>query len=178
MGHKHTREQLLAGALQVALDDGLSQLTYGRVAKALDISDRTVVYYFPTKNDLITAVLMDIGVQLQERLAVAFATKVDDYVALARAAWPVLSATDAQPVFALFFEAHGLAVARREPYVAVIPALVEGWIEWAADFVDGSDTHRRTESEAAVALIDGLLVLNQSAGPEAATRAATRLGIL
>jgi len=178
MGHKHTQERMLAGALQVALDDGLSQLTYGRVAKALDISDRTVVYYFPTKNDLITAVLMEMGVQLQERLALAFAVKAADYIALARAAWPVLSAPDAQPVFALFFEAHGLAVARRAPYNDVIPALIQAWIEWAADFVDGSDEYRRTESEAAIALIDGLLVLSQSAGPEAATRAASRLGIL
>ena len=48
MGYRHTREDILDGALTVAFDDGLSQLTYGRVAKQLGISDRTVVYYFAT----------------------------------------------------------------------------------------------------------------------------------
>lgn len=177
MGHKHTREQLLSGALSVALSDGLSQLTFGRVAKVLDISDRTVVYYFPTKNDLITAVLMEMGLELQERVALAFATPAKTHIELAKSAWPVLTSPEVDPVFRLFFEANGLAIAKREPFATVIPALIEAWIEWAASFVEGDPTHRRTEAETAIALIDGLLLLRQLTGPETAHRAATRLGI-
>ena len=59
MGYRHSRQEILDGALATAMDDGLSQLTFGRVAKRLGINDRTVVYYFPTKDALITEVVED-----------------------------------------------------------------------------------------------------------------------
>ena len=177
MGHKHTKEEILEGALAAAIDEGLSQLTFGRLAKRLGINDRIVVYYFPTKNDLITEVLTSMGVQLQGTLAEAFTEQAADHVALVGAAWPVLAQPDADPVFALFFEANGLAATGREPYATLVPALVEAWIEWAAGFIDGTPTQRRTEAETAIALIDGLLLLRQLAGPEAADRAAARVGV-
>ena len=177
MGHKHTKEDILAGALATARADGLSQLTFGRVAKHLDITDRMVVYYFPTKDDLITEVILSMGLELQATLAQAFTTPAADYVALASAAWPVLAHADADAVFALFFEANGLAAAGREPYASLVPQLVGGWIEWAATFIEGTPAVRRTEAETAIALIDGLLLVRLLAGPKSADRAAKRLGL-
>ncbi|MDH4074406.1 MAG: TetR/AcrR family transcriptional regulator [Acidimicrobiia bacterium] len=177
MGHKHTKEEILAAALESAFDDGLSQLTFGRLAKRLGISDRIVVYYFPTKDDLITEVITSLGRQLQETLAAAFAAPAAGHVALARTAWPVLARADVDPVFALFFEAAGLAVARREPYHTLVPQLIEAWIAWASALIEGTPAVRRAEAEAAVALIDGLLIMRLTAGPDQANRAARRLGI-
>ena len=88
MGHKHTKEEILAGALETAFADGLSQLSFGRVAKHLGINDRIVVYYFPTKDDLITNVLLAMGGDLQAALAQAFTGTAADHLALTRAAWP------------------------------------------------------------------------------------------
>jgi AcrR family transcriptional regulator len=177
MGHRHSKDEILEGALGAVFDDGLSQLTFGRLAKRLGISDRIIVYYFPTKDDLITEVMGAVGIRLQLTLAEAFTARARDHVELARAAWPVLAHGDADPLFALFFEANGLAAAGREPYRRVMSGLVAGWIEWLATFFDGRAAARRTESEAAIALIDGLLLLRQLAGPEAADRAAKRLGV-
>lgn len=78
------------GAVQAAIDDGLSRLTFGRLAKRLGISDRIVVYYFPTKDDLITEVLLSMGSQLQDVLGEAVTTSAADHIELLRAAWPVL----------------------------------------------------------------------------------------
>ena len=177
MGHKHTRDEILAGALATAFDGGLSRLTYGRVAKQLGINDRIVVYYFPSKDDLVGEVLTSMGVQLQQTLAPAFTAPAADHVALARAAWPVLAHPTADPVFALFFEANGLATAGRAPYVQAVPQLVEAWIDWASQLIEGAPDVRRAEAEAAIAVIDGLLLLRHLAGHEAADRAAHRLGI-
>jgi AcrR family transcriptional regulator len=177
MGYKHTREEILTGALAVAFEDGLSQLTYGRVAARLDINDRTVVYYFPSKQELVGEVVFEMGVRLQQSLAPAFVAPANDHVELLRAAWPVLASADADPVFALFFEANGLAVSGREPYRTIVPQLVEAWISWVAELIQGDPAQRRTEAETAVALADGLLLLRQLAGPDAAERAATRFGI-
>ena len=177
MGHKHTKEEILDGAMGVALDDGLNRLTFGRVAKRLGISDRVVVYYFPTKDDLIGQVVMTMGAELQATLGAAFAAPASDHLALARAAWPLLARTEADPVFALFFEATGLATAGQEPYRTLIPGLLDAWVEWMSSFLDGPPEHRRQEAEATLALVDGLLLVRQLVGAAGAERAAEALGV-
>ncbi len=178
MGHKYTKAEMLDGALAAALDDGLSQLTFGRLAKRLGTSDRVIVYYFPTKDDLIGEVIMAMGLRLQETLGAAFNEVAADHLDLLRVAWPVLTTDEADRVFALFFEANGLAVVGREPYATLIPALVEAWIVWASEFVEGAEQERRTEAETAIAVIDGLLLLRKLVGDEAGNRAAQRLGVV
>ena len=177
MGYRHTREEILDAALEVALDVGLSRLTFGRVATAMGINDRTVVYYFPTTDDLITEVVMSMGVQLQATLGEAFSTPAASHLELARAAWPVLAQADADPIFALFFEANGLAAAGRAPYDTLVPQLVEAWVTWVTSYLTGTQRQRRAEAEATIALIDGLLLLRQLGGPASAARAARRLGV-
>jgi AcrR family transcriptional regulator len=178
MGHQHTKAEILDGALAAAFDDGLSRLTFGRIAKRLDMSDRIVVYYFPTKDDLIGEVLYAMATELQQTLAPAFSTPAANHLELIRAAWPILARPAADPVFALFFEASGLAAIGREPYRGLVPQLVEAWIASASEVIRGTPARRRAEAEAAIALIDGLLLLRQLAGPEAADRAARRIGAL
>ena len=177
MGRKHDKDEILAAGLALAIEEGLSGLTFGRLAKRLDIPDRTVVYYFPTKNDLVVAVLAALGEQLQTTLGAAFSSPASDHRALVRRAWPVLARPDVDPLFAIFFEANGLAAAGRSPYAEVVPALVTGWIEWTSRFVEGPARDRKVEAESAVAMIDGLLLMRQLAGPAAANRAAKRLGV-
>ena len=154
MGHKHDKQEILEGALAAALEDGLSRLSFGRLAKRLGIHDRIVVYYFPTKNDLVSAVLVAMGLRLQSLLVEAFAAPAADHVKLVRAAWGILADDDVDPLFAIFFEANGLAAAGREPYCTLVPTLVEGWIDWATNFLEGPAKRRRTEAEAAIALLD------------------------
>ena len=177
MGHKHTKAEILNGALDVAYEIGLSRLTYGQVANRLGISDRVVVYYFPSKDDLVSEVLILLGLRLQETLAPAFGAPAADYLGLLRTAWPILAQATVDPIFALFFEANGLAATGRDPYRVVLPQLVEAWISWAAGFLGGNSTDRRTEAETAIAVVDGLLLLRQVCGPDAAERVATKLGI-
>lgn len=177
MGHKHTREDILAGAVAVAFADGLSQLTYGRVAKHLGINDRTVVYYFPTKDDLVSEVIVSLGAQLLEAVTPSLSASATDHLEVVRAAWPVLATEEADPVFALFFEANGLAASGREPYRSLVPQLVGGWMAWIEEWVDGPPAARSSIAAAALALIDGLLLVRQLAGAEAADRAARQLGV-
>ena len=176
MGHRHTRDEILAGALATAFDAGLSRLTFGRVAKRLGSNDRTVVYYFPTKDVLITEVILSLGGRLQEALTAAFSATATDHLELTAAAWPILASPDVDPVFALFFEANGLAAAGREPDATLVPQLVEAWIAWVGEFVEGTSEQQRTEATATIALVDGLLLVRHLAGADAAEIAAARLG--
>lgn len=177
MGHKYSRQDILAGALAVALEGGLSKLSFGRVGKHLSISDRMVVYYFPTKADLVAAVVAAIGSHLQATLDEAVDARVTDHRALLRQAWPVLARPENDRAFGLFFEANGLAAAGQPPYDRLVPDLIAAWVDWAAGHVDGTREHRRAEGEATIALADGLLLFRQLAGAEAAQRVADRLGV-
>lgn len=177
VGHKHTKSDILQAALDAALDDGLSQLTFGRLAKRIGISDRVIVYYFPTKADLIGEVIVAMGLELQARLADAFTTPAADHVEMTRTAWPLLASSENDRVFALFFEANGLAAVGREPYASLVPSLVAGWIDWAASLMAGTPAQRKAQAEGAIAVIEGLILLRLLVGPKTANRAATTLGI-
>ena len=170
MGYRHSKEEILEGAIAAVFDGGLNRLTFGSLAKRLGISDRIIVYYFPSKDDLIGEVLAAIGARLQVALNPALTSQVPDHVAFVQAVWPTLARRDVDSVFAVFFEASGLATARIEPYRTMAPALVEGWIAWAESLIDGTPAFRRTEAAAAVAVLDGLLLMRQLAGPAAADR--------
>lgn len=175
MGYRHSKDDILEGAIAAVFDDGLHQLTFGRLAKRLGISDRTIVYYFPSKQDLIAETLLELGGRLQTALVGAFSVPLADHRAFIRAVWPRVASTQSDPVFALFFEAAGLAAAGLEPYQSLVPALVDGWITWASGLLAGSPGVRRREATAAIAAIDGLLLLRQLAGPEVADVAARQL---
>ena len=172
---KHARDALLAAAVQVARDQGLRQLSFGRVAAQAGTNDRTVVYYFPSKDVLVTDVLLALSRDLEARLGAVGSRPLPSAEELLGEAWPVLASPEADPVFALFFEASGLAAARVAPYDALVPALVQAWVDWAEVRLLGAPAARRAEAEAAVALLDGLLMFRQVMGPDAADRAARRL---
>jgi AcrR family transcriptional regulator len=177
VGHKYTREQLLDAAIDAAVDEGIGQLTFGRLAKRIGVSDRIIVYYFPTKDTLIGDVLMAVGIRLQVTVTAAAVHPAADHRELLRMVWPALTGPKADVTFALFFEAVGHAAARREPYATLVPLQFEAWCEWLTGFVDGPPRRRRDEAEATVAVLDGLLMLRQIMGPQAAQRAAAVLGL-
>ncbi len=179
MGYKYDRGELLDAAVASVLDDGVGRLTFGRLAKRVGINDRSIVYYFPTKRDLLTEVVMALGQRFQSLLDGAFVDDELETVEVVRLAWPVLISPDAEPVFRIYFEMVGLAAAGTAPFDELTPMLIDHWIDWLAPRVAGASAAlRRENATAAVALVDGLLLLHHMVGKDAARAAAIRLGVV
>ncbi len=178
MGYRHSRVDILGAATAVALEHGMAALTFGKVGERLGISDRTVVYYFPTKPTLVLAVAEALGAHLMELLDRAFGSQPRSQQELLRRAWPALTTGDADRVFALYFEMVGLASARQSPYDEIAAAMAAGWVEWLTPRTLGSSADiRRRRALATVAQIEGLLLVRQVLGAEAADVAARELGL-
>jgi len=169
---RHSRDEILRAAMATAMDEGLAALTYGAVARRLGISDRMVVYYFPTKTDLSTAVLGELSRQLQETVAVAVDEQRVTFERFLARTWPVLATPASDRVFGLFFQVVGLASDGSEPYRSAVRALIEGWADWLEPrIVAPAGCTRRGAALAALAQIDGLLMLRRTAGARAANQA-------
>lgn len=177
MGHKHSRDALLDAALAVAADEGLHRLSFGRVATRAGTSDRVVVYYFPSKDDLVAGVLDRVGALLLAMLAPVLDGTVDDHRALARTVWSAVGTAGSEPLVAVYVEALGLAASGTAPYTTAAPAVVEAWTGWFAEHLTGDADARRSEARASLALVDGLLLLRVAAGEDAAHDAARALGL-
>lgn len=179
MGYKYDRDDILEAAVAAVLEEGVGRLTFGRLAKRIGINDRSIVYYFPTKRDLVTEVVLALGDRFQGVLDDAFGEHELDMEEVLRRAWPVLASADADPVFKIYFELTGLAVAGIEPFDSLAPALVDHWVGWLAPRIVGDDAEsRRAGAVAAVALVDGLLLLRHTIGADVAEVAAARLGVV
>lgn len=173
MGYRYSLDEVLAVATNTALDHGMAGLTYARVAERLGASDRMVVYYFPSKIDLVVSVATQLGNELQELLGEAFGENPATTDELLAAAWPVLSNKRADRIFGLFFEMIGFASAGQAPYVELVRHLMDSWAEWLSERVIGSRPEiRRRRALSVMARIDGLLMIRRVMGIRAADAAA------
>lgn len=172
MGHRHSKDEMLAAAADVARADGLAGLTFAKVAARLGTSDRMVVYYFPTKATLEEEVARALGAELMAVLDRAFGSDRRPADELFRAAWKVLATPKVDPTFRLFLELVGQASSRRAPYDRLAAEMLSVWSEWLAERVDAPSRAQRLSSALGlIARLDGLLLVRLTLGPKEAQRA-------
>jgi AcrR family transcriptional regulator len=178
VGYRHSEGEILAAAIAVAKQVGMAGLTFKAVGEHLGISDRTVVYYFASKSDLIVAVAQAMGADLERLLEEAFGSTPREQSEMVKRAWPVLTTSSADQVFSLFFEMVGLASAQQAPYDVLAPFMMEAWVQWLTPRMVGTTANvRRQRALATTAQIDGLLLIRRLLGSEAgdvAAREATK----
>ncbi|MFM8382586.1 MAG: TetR/AcrR family transcriptional regulator [Actinomycetota bacterium] len=179
VGYRHSRDDVVAAAASIALRDGMAKLTYRKVAEELGISDRMVVYYLPSKEELVLAAVGALSVRMQTILEQAFGDERRSPDELLKIAWPVLTKRSADRIFALFLEVVGLSAAKVEPYDRISKSILDGWIRWLSDRIDApTERDRRRGALGVIARIDGLLLLRHGHGVGAADEAARALGLL
>lgn len=179
VGYRHSRDEVVEAAASIALRDGMAKLTYRRVAEDLGISDRMVVYYLPSKEDLVLAAVEALSVRMQTILEQAFGDDRRSPDELLKMAWPVLTKKSADQIFALFLEVVGLSAAKVEPYDRISRSILDGWIRWLSDRIEArTERDRRRGALGVIARVDGLLLLRHGHGVGVANEAARGLGLM
>lgn len=168
MAQRHTREEMLAAAVAVTLEGGLSNLTFSKVAGRLGTSDRMVVYYFPSKDILIESVVGELAGGLFGVLDSAIGDGTHSAGEVLEMCWPVFASRRNDPVFRVFFELVGLASSRVEPYATLAPEILRAWADWLTPRMSGPADGRRAWAVAVMSQVDGLLLMRQTIGRRAA----------
>jgi AcrR family transcriptional regulator len=155
---RHDRDALLAAAVAVALEHGLATLTFAAVGQRAEVPDRTVVYYFPTKPDLVGAVVTAMAAGVVETLA---ADPGPWPVAQAPARLRALLSTPAtSTVLTRWLELCLMGADPSSPYRPMARGLGEAFVDLVAGrLADVPEAGRRTAAARVLALVDGAMLL-------------------
>ena len=112
--HQHRRPELLAGAVEYILDNGVAELTLRPLAEALGVTHATLLRHFGSKEELVKEVITAIRLGLLKNLRDSVG---DDPAATPahsmRTVWRQLCEPDERRQFTLLFEL--VALESRDP---------------------------------------------------------------
>lgn len=177
MGYRHDRDEILDAATVVLAESGMSGLTFRAVGDRLGIPDRTVVYYVPSKEALVLAVVERAMYRLRTLLAEALDGLTGDEAVVAGRAWQALRSPAGDAAFRLALEVVGASARGREPYRVATTGLVAMWTDFVAERLSGNPSDRQDRAAGVVAQLEGLALIRAIAGDEAADAAARGLGL-
>jgi AcrR family transcriptional regulator len=120
------REQLLAAAVDYAIDHGLADLTLRPLAEALGVLPNSLVHHFGSKDELLTAILNGVRERLRETVRGQPASDADSDPL--RDAWAWSSDPEHLDFFRSFFEAYGLALRHPDRFAGFLERVVSDWL--------------------------------------------------
>jgi len=123
------RTELLDRIVDYVMESGLADLSLRPLAKAVGSSPRVLLYYFGSKDDLITEILVRAG-ERQREMSAKLPKHPDSYEQTMRAAWRLFSAPKQEPIYRLFFETYGLALQDRKRFARFLDHVVENWLAY------------------------------------------------
>lgn len=158
-GRPEQRVAFLDGAVAHVLEHGVATLSLRPLAAALGTSDRMLLYYFGSRERLLTDVLAVVGEQLQEHLSAHLSPAALPPGELLQRADDALREPAAEAHLRLYVEVVGLAARGQEPFRSVATTVAEAWSGWVAARLDVPETERAAAAAGVLATLDGLLLL-------------------
>ncbi len=139
------RRAIVEAAASHLIENGLQNSGLRAIAQSVGMSDRMIMYYFDTKDDLVSAALELIG----EGLAAGMESAVPNGNATPKQILGALAETlqsdEAQAIMRLWFEIVGLAMRGHEPYRQTAALLLERSEEQIKGKLRSDQKHRARE---------------------------------
>jgi AcrR family transcriptional regulator len=146
-------EELRQAIVQYLIKHGLTGLSLRPLAKAVSSSPRSLLYYFGSKEKMVVEVLGEV----RQQQCVSYGDlEAGSFGETCLAIWKRMSASDAEPLFRLFFEAYGMALRQPKLYRVFLRDTIGDWLRLIADPLC-REGYRRAEARAfATVILAGL----------------------
>ena len=145
------RTEIIQAVALHLLEEGFNNSGIRALASSAGLkSDRMLMYYFETKEELVTAALMWIadGLEAQlETIMPANSASANEILETLTAAGRTKAV---RPMIRLFFEVVGLSVRGEEPYASIVRIILKNWESWIERKLRANQKHRAPEILAAL----------------------------
>jgi AcrR family transcriptional regulator len=169
---RSTKERLLDSICAHVLAHGFSGASLRPLAKSADTSDRMLVYHFGSKNGLIEAVLLRLSSDLAAGLAADLpAHSGANRYETVKAIIGLLRAPKLAPYMKLWLEIAARAGHGDVVFKATATAILSGLTAWLAERLPGAGVDREDAATTALAMIEGVIVLDACGRSDLADRA-------
>ena len=156
-GTNQKRQDIVAAVAQHLLEDGFRNSGLRSLAKSVGISDRMIMYYFETKEQLIAEALLFVAGNFVDVLETVLPEKSASGPKIVSALVGFSLSEPAQPLMKLWFEIVGLAVRGDEPYRTTANMFIAEWEQWIAGKLPAKSRHRASEL---LAQVEGEVMLS------------------
>jgi AcrR family transcriptional regulator len=126
-------EELLDAIVAYIAKKGVAQLSLRPLAKAVDSSPRVLLYYFGSKEKLVSKAIA----RLRERQRAGFGKMREASYSqpsdACRAIWKQMSSPESENSFKLSFETYAMALRYPKRFAEFLSSSVEDWLEFLAE---------------------------------------------
>ena len=127
--HQHRRAELLAGAVEYILDNGVAELTLRPLADALGVTHATLLRHFGTKEELVREAITAIREALFDNSRRSAGNNATETLARSmRAVWQQLCEPTERRQFVLLFELVALQSREPERFGSLAPLLISDFL--------------------------------------------------
>lgn len=141
------------------IEVGFGDTGVRRLAEVAGTSDRMLLYYFDNKEEILAAVLGEIGGGFTDVLDAVFGTKPLKPADAVKKIWEMVRDEATAGQLRLWLDLSSRA-SRGDPFFgAIVEQMAEGWIIWLTGMLDVSDREKRPLAELIMSAIDGQMVL-------------------
>jgi len=139
------RQEIIEAAVAHLIEHGFQNSGLRAIAQSAGISDRMVMYYFETKEELVTEALTMIGESLAEGMDNAVPTGNATPRQILDGVSSTLQSDEVQAVMRLWFEIIGLSMRGQQPYQKTAALLLERSEEQIRAKLRSDQKHRARE---------------------------------
>ena len=150
------RREIVDNVARHLVKEGFRNSGLRALAKSIGISDRMVMYYFETKEDLISAAISSIGESLAEGMEQSLPSGVSTAPQVLDALLGQEQTAEVEAILQLWFEIVGLAIRGDEPYKTTASLLLSSSEERIKRKLRSGQKHRARE---VLASLEGELMI-------------------
>lgn len=150
------REEIVRAVATHLVREGFANSGIRALATSAGLSDRMLMYYFETKDQLITDALRLLAARMTASLELLLPRRPTPPEQIVEALMGSAGGAEQQAVLRLWFEIVGLAMRGQEPYRTAVREILDGWTAWIEARLRPA---QRARAPALLAEIEGRLMV-------------------